>query len=84
MTSANVLKDEQTFIIHFTLMNQRCLAIRVVCDVECHLITIEPMVLESCFDIRVLGITSVFPELLLANQGFTVRFSERKKNVSVT
>ena len=37
------------------------------------MITTEPMVLEIRFDIRVLWITSMFPErIMLTNQGFTV------------
>ena len=45
----------------------------VVCDAECHMITTKPMVSEIHFDIQVLWITSMFPELImLPNQGFTV------------
>ena len=39
-------QDEQTFLINFNLINERCLAIRVVRDAECHMITTEPMVLS--------------------------------------
>ena len=45
----------------------------VVCDAECHMITPEPMVLKILFDIRMLWITSKFPEQITpTNQGFTV------------
>ena len=42
-----VPQDEQTFLIHLNLINERCLAIRVGRDAECHMITTEPMVLLS-------------------------------------
>ena len=65
--------NEQIFLINFTLINEWCLAIKVVCDAKRHMITTEPMVLEICFDIQVLWMTSMFPErLMLANQGFSV------------
>ena len=71
--SVSVPRDEQTFLINFNLRNERCLAIRGVGDAECHVITIEPMVLEICFDIQVLWLTSMLPErITLAKQGFTV------------
>ena len=72
-SSARVLQDQQTFLINFNLINERRLAIRVVCVPECHVITTEPVVLEIRFDIRVLWITSLFPEQIkLASQGLTV------------
>ena len=72
----SVLQDEQTFLIKFNLINERCFAIQVVCDAECHMITTEPVVLEIHFDIQVLWIISMFPEqILLTNQGFTVYIS---------
>jgi hypothetical protein len=42
--AASVLQDEQTFLIHFNLINERCLAIRVLyylyaLSAECHVIT---------------------------------------------
>ena len=40
---ASVPQDEPTF--HFNLINERCLAIQVVRDAECHMTTTEPMVL---------------------------------------
>ena len=53
-------------------MNERCLAIRVVRDAECHMVTIgpqritaEPMVLEIRFEIRVLWMTGTFPEQIM-------------------
>ena len=58
--------------MNFNLINERCLAIGAVCEAERHMITAEPMVLEICFDIGVLWITSMFPERIMpANQGFT-------------
>ena len=60
--SAHVPQDEPTFLINFNLINERCLAIRVVCDAKCHITTTEPMVLEICFDRQVLWITSMFQE----------------------
>ena len=69
----SVPQDEQTFLINFNSINERSLAIRVACDAERHMITTEPMGLEICFDIQVLWMTSMFPELImLANQGFTL------------
>ena len=71
--SASVPQDEQTFLINFNLINERCLAIRAVYDAKCHMIKTEPMVLEILFDRLVLWITSMFPErIMLASQGFTV------------
>ena len=71
--STCVSKDEPTFLINFNLISEQCLAIQVVHDTECHMITTEPMVLEIRFDIGVLWITSMFPEqIIFANQGFTV------------
>ena len=43
--SVSVPQDEKTFLIRFNLINEPCLAIRVVCDAERHMITTEPMVL---------------------------------------
>ena len=37
----SVLQDEQTFLTTFYLINEPCLAIQVVCDTECHVITIS-------------------------------------------
>ena len=69
----SVLQDKQTFLINFNLINNRCLATRVVCDTERHMITTEPMVLEIHFDIQALWITSMFLEqIMFTNQGFTV------------
>ena len=69
----SVLQDKQTFLLNFNLINERCLAIRVVHDAEHHMITTEPMVLEICFDIQVLWITRVFQEqIMLANEVLTV------------
>ena len=66
-------QDGQTFLINVNLVNERGLATQVVRDARCHMITAEPVVLEICFDIRVLWMTSVFPEgVMLANQGFTL------------
>ena len=45
--SASVPQDEQTFLINFHLINERCLTIRVVRDAEHHMITTESMVLLS-------------------------------------
>ena len=68
----SVPQDEQAFLINFTLINERCLAIRVVHDAKSHMITTEPKVLEIHFDIGVLWITSMFPEhIMLTNQGGT-------------
>ena len=64
---------QQTFLINFNLINERCLAIWVVCYAKCQVIITEPMVLKIRFDIQVLWITSMFPELImLTNQGFAV------------
>ena len=49
-------QDEQTFLINFNLTDERCLAIRVVRDTKCHMITTEPMALKIRFDIQVLWI----------------------------
>ena len=43
----SVPQDEQTFLINFNLINERCLAIRVVRDTERHMVTTEPMFLLS-------------------------------------
>ena len=46
----------------------------VVHDAKCHMITAVPMVLEICFDMQVLWITSMYPEqIMLSNQGFPVQ-----------
>ena len=45
--SASVPWDKQAFLINVNLVNERCLATRVVRDAECHVITTEPMVLEE-------------------------------------
>ena len=50
-----------TFLIHFNLINEQCLAIRVVHDAECHMITTEA-ILKIRFDRQVLWITSMFLE----------------------
>ena len=42
---ASILQDEQTFLINFNLINELCLAIRVVCDTEDHMITGELKIL---------------------------------------
>lgn len=56
---------------------------RVPGDTERHMITTEIMVLEICFDIPVLWMTSTFPEpIMLASQGFTV-FSKLPRNSDV-
>ena len=49
----SVLQDEQTFLINFNLINEGCLAIRVVHDTKCHMITTEPIVLSLslCFSL---------------------------------
>ena len=60
--SASAPQDEQTFLINFNLINERCLAIRVVRDAEYHVITTEPTVLEIHSDRQVLWITSMLPE----------------------
>ena len=39
----SVPQDEQTFLISFNLINEQCLAIGVVRDDECHVITTAPM-----------------------------------------
>ena len=66
-----VPQHEQTFIRHFNLINEQCLAI-LVHDTEYHMITTEPMVLEIRFNVQMLWITSMFPEgVMLANQGLT-------------
>ena len=71
--SARAPQDEETFLVNFNLINERRLAIRVVHDAEHRTTTAEPMVLEVRFDIRVLWMTSVFPEtIMLANQGVSV------------
>ena len=71
--STSVSQDKQTFLINFNLINEWCLAIWVVRDAERHMLTTESMVLEICFDIQVLWITSIFLEwILLVNQGLTV------------
>ena len=71
--SASVPQAQQTLLIHFKLINECCLAIRVVGDVQRHTTATESVVLEVCFGVRVLWITSLFPEqIMLANQGFTV------------
>ena len=67
------IQKKQTFLINFNLIRELCLAIQVVHDAERHLITTEPMVLEICFDIQVVWITSMFQEqTMLVKQGFTV------------
>ena len=43
--SVSVLQDEQTSLRSFNLINERCLAIRVVRDAERHMTTTGPMVL---------------------------------------
>ena len=72
-----VPQDEQTFLKNFNLINERCLAIQVICDAQHHMMTAtEPMVLEIRFDMQVLWIASMFlEEIMLANQGFTVALS---------
>ena len=57
-----VLQDEQIFLMNFNLINERRLETPVIPDAERPMITAEPMVLEICFDIRVLWITSTFLE----------------------
>lgn len=47
----SVPRDEQTSLIDFNLINEPCLAIQVVRDAECHVITTEPVVLDVRFDI---------------------------------
>ena len=42
----SVPQDKQTFAIDFNVINERNLAIRVVPDAECHMITTDPMVLS--------------------------------------
>ena len=75
MCSAHVPQDERTFLINFNLINERRLAVRVISDAECHMITPEPTALEILFDIRALWMTSMFPErIMLRNQGLTVVF----------
>ena len=59
---SSVPQDEQTFLINFNLLNEQRLAIRVVRDVERHMITTEPKVPEIRFDIKVLWIISMFLE----------------------
>lgn len=68
-----VPQDEQEFLTTFHLIKGRCLAIRVVHDAECHVITTEPMVLEVHSERQPLWIASMFLErIMLAKQGFTV------------
>ena len=45
--SASILQDRQTFLINFNLLNEWYLAIWVVSDAKCQMITIESMVLLS-------------------------------------
>ena len=71
--SAGVPQDEGMLLINLNLINMRCLTIRVECEAECHVITTGPTALEIRVVIKVLWITSVFPEgLMLEDQGFTV------------
>ena len=68
----SVPPEAQTFLIRFNLINEQCLAIGVVHDVEHHMITTEPIVLEIRFDTQLRCITSMFSEqIVLTNQGFT-------------
>ena len=46
----SVLQDEQTFLINFNLINERYLAIRVVRDAKCHMITISRWSPRSLWD----------------------------------
>ena len=71
------MQDEQTCLINFNLINQQCLAMRVVPDPEGHMITTDSMVLEIRSDIGVLWMPSMFPEQMM--QGFTVYKMEFKE-----
>ena len=83
-SSTNVPQDEQTFLINFILIGERCLAIRVERDTKCHMVTTESMVVDICFDIQVLWITSMFPEqMTLTNQGFTGHSSSPQRKPSM-
>ena len=72
--SASVLQEEQTSLIHFNLINERCLAVRGAArEAKYHMITTEPMVLKIRFDVQVLWMASMFlGRTVLTNQGLTV------------
>ena len=53
--SVSILQDKQTFLINFNLINERCLAIRVVCDAKCHMIIIEIIALLSLSCCMIVG-----------------------------